>query len=130
MNAEMYEAKIKELEEIIHDLKVEIECQHEVIEELKKQIPKKLSNLKQQRRSQYLEKMPENVIQIDKYGGLRFDRYYFDVEGERLIMITSSGKIKIVSDSNQTRKTVTLISIGGELKSICYPKFLKQFKSE
>ena len=133
MNAEMYEAKIKELEEIIHDLKVEIECQHEVIEELKKQIPKKLSNLtdiKQKRQSVYLNKMPENVIQIDQYGGLDFDRYFFDTDNERLIMITTSGKIKVVNDSDRNSKTVTLISVSGEMKSILYSKLLRYLKSE
>ena len=74
--------------------------------------------------------MPENVIQIDEYGGLKFDRYYIDVNGERLIMITTSGKIKVVNYSVRNSKIVSLISVSGEMKSILYSKLLRYLKSE
>ena len=68
--------------------------------------------------------MPDNIIQIDKYGGLEFDRYFFDIDNERIIMITSNGKIKVVNG-----KTVTFSSVNGEMKSILYSKLLKHLKS-
>ena len=123
----IYEEKIRDLEEMVVEMNDENEMHRKSIEELKKQTPKKLSdfnNTKQKRQSEYLDKMPENIIQIDKYGGLEFDRYFFDIDNERIIMITSNGKIKVVNG-----KTVTFSSVNGEMKSILYSKLLKHLKS-
>ena len=64
----IYEEKIRELEEMVVEMNDENDMLRKSIEELKKQTLKKLSdfnNTKQKRQSEYLDKMPENIIQIE-----------------------------------------------------------------
>ena len=47
--------------------------------------------------NEYLDELPPDVELIEEYNGYKFDRYYFDIWEERILMETKSGKIKILN---------------------------------
>ena len=126
------EQRINKLEDENFDLKCEVESLKEEIENLKKQIPRKISECsepKVKKISVYLDKLPDNIIQIDKYGGLEFDRYFYDVENERLLMRTVNNKIKVVNDNVRNSKYITMSAVDGSKKSCVYSNLVQFLKS-
>ena len=66
---------------------------------------------------QYLDELPETVIQIDEY------------YEERVLMITETWKIKVVNDSIKNSKYITLSDVKGNPKSCLYSKLIKFLKN-
>ena len=48
------------------------------------------------RTNEYLDKLPDDAEMIEEYNGYEFDRFYYDIWEERILMETKSGKIKIM----------------------------------
>jgi len=94
--------------------------------------PKKLSEISSTKEKakvqEYLKELPESVIQIDEYGGKKFDRYYYEPEHERILMRTVTGKIKVVNDKERNSKYVTMSDVDGNPKSCTYSKMVRTLK--
>ena len=56
--------------------------------------------------STYLEKLPDNVVQIDEYKNFQFERYYYDRDNNRIIMITKDNNIKVVKPMPKDQRIV------------------------
>ena len=95
-------------------------------------IPKKLSEISltkgKAKVQEYLTELPESAVQIDEYGGRQFDRYYYEPEKERIIMITVTGKIKVVNDKERNSKYITMCDVDGKPRSCTYSKMVKTLK--
>ena len=75
---------------------------------------------------EYLEKLPDEVELIEEYNEHEFDRYYFDLWGDRILMMSKSGKVKIIKPYlNGNRLVVTLFDINNVKRYIGYNKFMK-----
>ena len=103
------------------------------IEELKKELAKykkpnckKLSEISEEckKAPQFLDKIPDDAIQIDEYGGRQFDRYYYDHENERILMRTTTGKIKVMKES----KFITMSDVNRNPMSSSYKKLIEFLK--
>ena len=80
------------------------------------------TNPKQQH--EYLDDMPENVHQIESYNCFEFESYYYDFENERLLMITSSNRIKVLKPT-QKCKRVYMNDVNGKRHMFTYSKLMK-----
>ena len=76
-----------------------------------------------QQRNEYLDDLPETAVEVEEYNGFEFDKYYFDYENNRLIMRTSSGKLKFV---NVSRGLVRLCDINGVGHTWRWKKFCQE----
>ena len=47
-------------------------------------------------KNEYLDELPEDAELIEEYNGHQFDRYFYDIWDEKILMITKSDKIKVV----------------------------------
>jgi len=120
------------IEKTVNELLSEIESLKEELEKYKKsdtKILSEISTVKEPKRVQeYLTKLPDNVILIDEYCGRKFDRYYYEPENERILMKTSTGKIKVVNDKDRNGKYVTIADTDGNPKSCTYSKLVRNLK--
>jgi len=121
---------IEELQSKLFDAECEIEELKAELAKYQKPVPKKLSEISNSgvKDQAYISELPENVIQIDEYGGRQFDRYYYDNENERIIMRTTTGKLKVVNDMTKKSKYVTMSDVDGEPKSCLYSKLIRDLK--
>ena len=121
---------IEELQSKLFDAECEIEELKQELAKYQKPVPKKLSEISNSgvKDQAYISELPENVIQIDEYGGRQFDRYYYDNENERIIMRTTTGKLKVVNDMTKKSKYVTMSDVDGEPKSCLYSKLIRDLK--
>ena len=91
------------------------------------------------RKAEYIDKLPENVIQINSYDDCSdrhfiLNRYWWDPINLRIIMKPKRGKrYKIVKPMNDRRfdeslgiKCVTLIDINDRNVWVCYKRLLNQ----
>ena len=104
----MTENTIQELKDKLFDAEYEIEILKQELAKYKKQIPKKLSEISTDSKKtlQYLDELPENVLQIDEYDERKFDRYFYDYDEERILMKTANGKIKVVNNTIKNSKYI------------------------
>ena len=58
------------------------------------------------RTNEYLDKLPADVELIEEYHGCEFDRFYYDIWEERILMETKSGRIKIKNPYISSWKSV------------------------
>ena len=123
----MTEYTLQELKDKLFDAECEIHILTEELAKYKKPIPKKLSEISTdcKKTPQYLDELPENVLQIDEYGGRKFDRYFYDYDEKRILMRTTTGKIKVVNDSVKNSKYITMSDVNGDPKSCIYSKLIK-----
>ena len=121
---------IEELQDKLFDAECEIEELKKELAKYKKPNCKKLSEISEKSKKvpQFLNEIPEDAIQIDEYGGKQFDRYYYDHENERILMRTSTGKIKVVNDSTKQSKYITMSDVDGHPKSCLYSKLIRDLK--
>ena len=48
----------------------------------------------QKRKHEYLEELPENAVQVCDYNEIKLDRYYFDIDTDRLLLETRTKTVK------------------------------------
>ena len=125
------QSAVQELHDKLFDAYCEIEELKQELAQFKKPIPKKLSEIatESKKAPQYLDELPETVLQIDEYCGKQFDRYYYDYDEERILMRTTTGKIKVVNDSVKNSKYITMSDVNGNPKSCLYSKLIKFLKN-
>ena len=70
-------------------------------------------------KNEYLDHIPENVVQIESYRGFEFERYYFDDENQRILMITKNDRIKIVKPLPGNQR-VNFLDIDGKMHRFSY----------
>ena len=46
------------------------------------------------RRNEYLDQLPQNAIQVRDFEDIRLDRYYYDVDNERLLLETRARNVR------------------------------------
>ena len=59
--------------------------------------------------NEYVEELPENAFEISEYNDYDFDRYYFDKDGDRILLNTIYNRVKIIKpfvDGNRERVTL------------------------
>ena len=123
----MIEDTVQKLQEKLFDAYCEIEELKKELSQFQKPIPKKLSEIATESKTapQYLDELPETVLQIDEYCGKQFDRYFYDYDEERVLMRTATGKIKVVNDTIKNSKYITMSDVSGNPKSCIYSKLIK-----
>jgi len=73
------------------------------------------------RKSEYLNEIPQNAYQIEYYHGCYFDRYWFDPNTYRMIMVTRRNKVKYVLPlRNGNHYTVAMIDSDGRTHNFGY----------
>jgi len=79
--------------------------------------------------SEYLEEIPENIIEISEHDGFKFKDYYYDIEGERILKITKTNKIKIIKPYLTNKKfVISIIDIYNKSHTRMYNKLIRSFK--
>ena len=79
--------------------------------------------------NEYLDKLPADAELIEEYNGYEFDRYYYDLWNERILMETKSGRIKVINpyqDGPQLR--IQLLDINDKKCKFGYNKLIDYFK--
>ena len=84
--------------------------------------------------SEYLSK-DTNLLKyarIVEYNGEKFDRYYYDVEGKRLLFLTKNKRIKVIKPMKRGNnyESVAVITERGVIKTYNYNDFMKKSKRE
>ena len=79
------------------------------------------------RKNEYLDELPENAIQVCDFEEIQLDRYYFDIDTERLLMETRTRNVryKIIYpflQNNQLR--LNLIDENGKKYQRSYTRFM------
>ena len=69
--------------------------------------------------NEYLNTMPADVVQIDYYKGFEFEKYYFDTEGQRILMITKNDRIKVLKPA-LSNKCINLQDINQRVHKYIY----------
>ena len=80
----------------------------------------------------YIEELPENAIQISDFDGIKLDRYYYDIDNERLIMEMrfKQVKYKIVHPSlHRNQLVLNLVDDNGKQHNRSYNKLINQLKT-
>ena len=79
--------------------------------------------------NEYLDHFPDNTIEIREHDGFQFKDYYYDIEGERILKITKTHKIKIIKPTIQNKlEMITLVDIYGKTHGRSYNKLIRTFK--
>ena len=74
---------------------------------------------------EYLNELPPDAELISEYNNHDFDRYYYDIWDERILMIAKSGKIKVVKPYVEgIRSRVQLYDINDKTWKIDYNRFI------
>ena len=90
---------------------------------------RKLAKSKPKQLDQYLEELPENVIEITDYTGLELDGYYYDIEDERILKVQNSGRIKVINPTtNGEILEIKLNDIHGKSNGRSYNKLIRTMK--
>ena len=78
--------------------------------------------------NEYLDELPENIIEIREHEGLKFNNLYVDIDNERFLKITRS-KIKIIKPylSNKSQ-VISFTDIYGKTHGRSYQKLIQTFK--
>ena len=78
--------------------------------------------------NEYLDELPENIIEISEHDGFKFKDLYFDIDGERILKISRS-KIKIIKPTLHNKlQVITLVDIYGKTHGRSYNKLIRSFK--
>ena len=77
--------------------------------------------------NEYLNEMPENVHQIDSYKQFQFDSYYFDIDSDRILMITCTNRIKVLKPTPKCN-IVIMKDNNGRKHKFEYSKLMNKLK--
>ena len=83
------------------------------------------------RELEYIERLPENVIQVNDFEEIQLDRYYYDIDNERLLFETRNRKrnYRIIYPcliSNQL--CITLVDSNGNRMKRSYTRFMNHLR--
>ena len=80
--------------------------------------------------SEYLNELPPDSELIEEYNGYKFDRYYYDIENDRILMETKSGKIKILkTHQNRNLMCIGLYDVHDIKRKFGYNKLIDYLKN-
>ena len=83
----------------------------------------------QAQQTEYLDQLPPDSELIEEYGDYEFDRYYYNIWDERIIMETKSGRIKVVKPRmNGRRLLINFTDINGKQRKFGYNKLIDYLK--
>jgi len=73
-------------------------------------------------KQEFIDRLPDNVYEIQEYQGYRLDRYYWDIDNKKLIIYTRN-RYKIVNPTkNGNLYVVVLNDVDGKNHSCSYKK--------
>ena len=72
------------------------------------------------RPAEYLDKMPENAMLFEEYRNNEFDKYYFDSEEDRILLLNKYGRIKVIRPYGEKENRITLYDINGKARIFMY----------
>ena len=79
--------------------------------------------------NEYIDELPENTIEIREHDGFKFKDYYYDIEGERLLKITKTNKIKVIKPYLLNKlQVIGLVDIYGKTHGRSFNKLIRTFK--
>ena len=80
-------------------------------------------------KAEYVDKLiSENIIELEKYNGYEFNRYYFDTKEEKLYLYTRN-KYKLIKPfNNGFINLVSLIDVHGKSHLCSYNKLIRELK--
>ena len=78
--------------------------------------------------NEYLDELPPDAELIEDYGGYKFDRYYFDIWDERILMETKSGRINIVNSHQDGIIRINFYDVNDIKRKFGYNKLLEYLK--
>ena len=88
-------------------------------------------NLKQRpkytrRKYEFIDELPPSAEPLTEYKNIKYDRYYFDFDAEKLIIKTKNGRYRFVNFSdNRGKLQASLTDVDNKLHSVFWTKFLK-----
>ena len=72
----------------------------------------------------YLNELPKTAVKINKYKDIVLDRYYYDTENDKIIMLTKRNKYKYVNTSlDGHSEQFMLYDINDDIHKCRYPLF-------
>ena len=79
--------------------------------------------------NEYIDELPDNTIEIREHDGFKFKDYYYDIDGERILKIMNTHRIKIIKPYLHNKmEFVTLVDIYGKTHGRSYNKLIRTFK--
>ena len=88
-------------------------------------------NLKQRpkftrRKYEFIDELPPSAEPLEEYKNIKYDKYYFDYDAEKLIIKTKNGRYRFVNFSdNRGKLQASLMDTDKKLHSVFWTKFLK-----
>ena len=83
------------------------------------------------RRNEYLDELPENAIQVRDFEDIQLDRYYYDVDNERLLLETRARNIryKIVYPTlHKNHLSIAFYDENGQKHSRSYTRIINHLR--
>ena len=79
--------------------------------------------------NEYLEEMPDNIIEITEYNDREICDYYFDIDNERILKVKNNGRIKIIKPcSNGEVLLISMTDIHKKRFCVSYNKLIRTMK--
>ena len=80
--------------------------------------------------NEYIDELPENIIEISEHDGFKFKDLYFDIDNERILKITRWSKIKIIKPHFVNKlQVISLCDIYGSIHKRSYNKLIRTLKN-
>ena len=85
----------------------------------------KLAKRRDRQPDEYLDELPEDVIEITEYTDRELDGYYFDVENKRILKVQNSGRIKVINPTTNAKMLqINLIDVNKKRFQRSYNKMI------
>ena len=79
--------------------------------------------------NEYLDELPPDAELIEEYNGFKFDRYFYEIWDERILMETKSGRIKVVNPyQNGNFLCINFFDANDNLRKFGYIKLIDYLK--
>ena len=80
---------------------------------------------------EYVDRLPENVIQVNDFERLQLDRYYYDIDNERLLFETRNRKLNyriIYPSLLKNQLYIYLVDTNGNRVKRSYTRFMNHLR--
>ena len=83
----------------------------------------------QRQENEYLDAMPEDVYQINTYQSFDYEKYYYDAQNDRILMITVTNRIKVIKLGGKNKR-ISMIDINGKRHCLSHSALLDYCRNE
>jgi hypothetical protein len=78
---------------------------------------------------EYIDELPDNVVEINEYNEYEFEDVYFDIDNPRILKLQNSGKYKVIKPTlKRSHLQINLLDITKKPRSISYNKFIRMIQ--